>query len=328
MSVSLLVSGALLVIDLIAGVAVGIGIVLESGPPETPKERLGQRLVIWGVVIEAIAGFVLFGFDGYQSIRQQREIVAEAHTIDDLSGKLKEARGVAGDARAAAGEALTNAADASNEASNALGTAGDAERKLAPLTKQEAALTAAISADEARVAKDEAELSGFEKVSRERSDLLLESDVETAMGRFSAVPFGVQDVGDASFADSLTHALSRASIRVQQLHKSQPAPSANVTGITIVWIDTGDVATADAARTLCGTLVREGLDVTESMGLSPSDFRTPRRVWPSDAVPGTVVVIVGALEAKRRFLLKEAPRTEGNWPCGGTPPLHWQRPQP
>jgi hypothetical protein len=61
---------------LLGGIAVGIGIILET--PESPsrKQRIAMWLVIIGIVIEPICTLVLFAFDEGISDAQNSEIIA------------------------------------------------------------------------------------------------------------------------------------------------------------------------------------------------------------------------------------------------------------
>ena len=72
--VALIVRVYLLGGDVLATIAVGFGIVWESGPLEV--HHVAHRLVIWGVVAETLCSVALFTFDEGLNSAQQAKIIA------------------------------------------------------------------------------------------------------------------------------------------------------------------------------------------------------------------------------------------------------------
>jgi hypothetical protein len=72
--------------EVLATVAVGLGILWEA--PEQPKERhlIATRLVIWGIVFETLCSVGLFAFDEAISHVQQEKIIAlSPRELDSIS---------------------------------------------------------------------------------------------------------------------------------------------------------------------------------------------------------------------------------------------------
>src|SRR5271155_4139429 len=76
----------LLLGDVLATIAVGWGILLEHGPPETRK--IADRLVFYGIVAETLCSLALFSFDEGISSAQQRISSAQQSKIIALETKL------------------------------------------------------------------------------------------------------------------------------------------------------------------------------------------------------------------------------------------------
>lgn len=73
---ALFVHSVLLGGEVLATMAVGLGIIWEA--PEQPKERhlIATRLVIWGIIVETLCSVGLFAFDESISHAQQEQIIA------------------------------------------------------------------------------------------------------------------------------------------------------------------------------------------------------------------------------------------------------------
>lgn len=324
---SLWVSGSLMVIDLVAGLAVGAGIVLEGGDHKTAKERLGARLVIAGVVVEAFVGVALFGFDTHESLKQQAEIVGEAGTINDQAGKLRQAakdagvaKGAADAAGAAAHDAMTNATAADTLAQGATTAASAAKTDAAAVAKEASELKSAITADQKRLSDAEDALFLAEANLRIRAGGVVFGSIPPSFPALNGAPVYILDAGDHDFATNLKHALTDAHISVTS--GEYPPPTWHIqtySGVTIVYIKGGGAD--NAALALCESLSKQNVDVqlphliqtpiqytskeTMMSWLAPPDF--PRT--------GLLVIVGHKLEYSGVGRTATGQRLVGPWPC-------------
>ena len=67
--------GLFLLGDVIATAAMGWGIILETPEEPSPKQKVANRLVMFGVVAETLFSILLFVHDGSVSNQQQRKII-------------------------------------------------------------------------------------------------------------------------------------------------------------------------------------------------------------------------------------------------------------
>ena len=72
--------------DVLATIAVGLGIIWEHGPPEV--QRVANRLVIGGVIVETVCSIWLFAYDENISSGQQSVITSQNNQIIALEKQI------------------------------------------------------------------------------------------------------------------------------------------------------------------------------------------------------------------------------------------------
>lgn len=84
----LIVSGALLLGDIAATLAMAKGILMESPENPTPRQKCAGRLILWAVIAETLFSVGLFAFDANVSLVQGRIIDAQQSKIIALEQRI------------------------------------------------------------------------------------------------------------------------------------------------------------------------------------------------------------------------------------------------